>query len=230
MTYNNNKKYDLFDDLQRNLSNVVDTIINHPYIHALEKKQIRKDKLEIFVCEQFHIIANDKRNFAFMISKTSNDAASKLFIDCLNAELKALENLMVFAEAMDINEIMMESYEPLSGCQSYTNYLTKLAVYGSDAEILAALLVDLPVWGNNCEKMSYILQKNYDFTKNSCKFLDNFANTLPEEFIKKSKELILSSINDISMNEKKIHIATRIIINYELSFWDTIYKYSIIKQ
>jgi len=40
MIHNNNT--DLFDDLQRNLSKLVDTIIYHPYIHALEKKQISK--------------------------------------------------------------------------------------------------------------------------------------------------------------------------------------------
>ena len=228
MIHNNNT--DLFDDLQRNLSKLVDTIIYHPYIHALEKKQISKDKLEIFVCEQFQIIVNDKRNFAFMISKTPNDIASKLFIDCLNTELKSLENLMVFAEAIDINRIKLESYEPLSGCQTYTNYLTKLAVYGSDAEILAALLIDLPVWGNNCGKISYIMQENYGFTRKSCKFLDNFAIPLPEDFISKSKELIMSSINDSPLNVKKIRIATRMIIDYELTFWDTIYKHSIIKQ
>lgn len=51
MIHNNNT--DLIDDLQRNLSKFVDTIIYHPYIHALEKKQISKDRLEIFVCEQF---------------------------------------------------------------------------------------------------------------------------------------------------------------------------------
>jgi hypothetical protein len=43
---------------------------------------------------------------------------------------------------------------------SYTNYLTKLAVYGSDAEILASILVDFPVWGSNCGKMSSALKKN----------------------------------------------------------------------
>ena len=68
MIHNNNT--DLFDALQRNLSKLVDAIIYHPYINALEKKQISKDKLEIFVCEQFQIIVNDKRNFAFMISDT----------------------------------------------------------------------------------------------------------------------------------------------------------------
>src|SRR6478672_7395214 len=98
MIHNNNT--DFIDDLQRNLSKLVDTIIYHPYIHALEKKQISKYSLEMFVCEQFQIIVNDKKNFAFMISKTSNDIASKLFIDCLNAELTALENLMVFAKAL----------------------------------------------------------------------------------------------------------------------------------
>lgn len=37
----------------------------------------------------------------------------------------------------------------------------KTGSYGSDAEILAALLIDLPVWGANCSKMSSILKKNY---------------------------------------------------------------------
>lgn len=223
-----NSKSNFIDNLQRNLSNIIDAIIDHPYIHTLEKKQISKDKLEIFICEQYHIITNDKRNFAFMISKTANDTARKLFTDCLNAELNALGNLMVFAETLNINKIKIESYEPLSGCQSYTNYLTKLAVYGSDAEILAALLIDLPIWGDNCGKMSYILQKNYGFNKKSCIFLDNFASTLPEKFINKSKELIMSSIS-IPLNEKRIYISTRLILDYELTFWDTIYKYSIIK-
>jgi thiaminase len=78
MILNNNA--DLIDNLQRNISNIVDIIINHPYIHALEKKQINKDKLEIFVFEQFQIIENE-RNFAFMISKTSNDTARRMIID-----------------------------------------------------------------------------------------------------------------------------------------------------
>jgi len=50
----------------------------------------------------------------------------------------------------------------LAGCHAYTNYLTRLAVYGSDAEILTAILVDLPVWGANCNKISIALKKHYD--------------------------------------------------------------------
>ncbi|MBA2268113.1 MAG: hypothetical protein H0W19_07230 [Nitrosopumilus sp.] len=224
-----NSKWTFLQDIQRDLTNIINTIYDHPYIDGLEKKQIAKDKLEIFICEQYKIIENDKRNFAFMIAKTSNDLASKLFTDCLNAEINALENLNIFAEAMNIDKRKMESYEPLSGCQAYTNYLTKLAVYGSDAEVLTALFIDLPVWGHNCDKMSSALQKNYGFDNKSCKFLDSFATPLPKEFTDKSKELILSSVVS-SYDEKIIRTAARLILDYEILFWETIYEHSTINQ
>ena len=221
---------DFIERIKSELSTTIDAIHNHEYIDALDKYEIRKEKLQIFVFEQYHIIANDRRNFALMISKASNDIASVLFTDCLNAEIDALKNLSAMAKELNIDDRKIDYYQPLAGCQAYTNYLTRLAMYGSDAEILSALLIDLPVWGNNCGKISYILQENYGFTRKSCKFLDNFAIPLPEDFISKSKELIMSSINDSPLNEKKIRIATRMIIDYELTFWDTIYKHSIMKQ
>ena len=147
MTRNQNKS-NFIELIRSDLSNTIDAILNHPYLYALEKKEISKAKLEIFVCEQYHIISNDKRNFAFMISKASSDVASKLFTDCLDVELNALGNLTIMAEKLIIDKRKIEDYEQLAGCQSYTNYLTRLAVYGSDAEILIALLIDLPLWGS----------------------------------------------------------------------------------
>jgi thiaminase len=200
-------------------------ILNHAYIAALEKKEISREKLEIFVYEQYHIISNDRRNFALMISKASNNIAIELFVDCLVVEVNALKNLLLMAEELGIGRKKIESYEPSAGCHAYTNYLTRLAVYGSDAEILTAMLVDLPVWGANCNKISIALKKNYDFKSNSCTFLDKFATPLPEEFINKSNGLIISSL---PIKEKEVHTAARLILDYELFFWDTIYKYSII--
>jgi thiaminase len=201
------------------------TILNQPYLYALEKKELSKVILEIFVCEQYHIISNDKRNFAFTISKISSDVASQLFTDCLELELDALVNLTIMAEELIIDKGKVEAYEQLAGWQAYTNYLTRLSVYGSDAEILTALLIDLPVWGANCSKISSILKKNYGFSEKSCIFLDKFACPLPEEFVNKSKELICIAILE---HEKSLHTASRLILDYELCFWDTIYKHSII--
>src|SRR5918995_3700514 len=210
------------ESIQSNLSKTIDMILNHSYIKALENKEISREKLEIFVHEQYHIISNDRRNFALMISKASNNnnTASELFLDCLFVEVNALKNLLLMAKELGIRS-KIESYEPLAGCHAYTNYLTRLAVYGSDAEILTAMLVDLPVWGANCNKISIALKKNYDFKSNSCTFLDKFATPLPEEFINKSNDLIISSL---PIKEKEINKAARLILDYELSFWNTIYK------
>ena len=221
----NQSKSNFIELIRSELSNTIDAILNHPYLYALEKKEISKVKLEIFVCEQYHIITNDKRNFAFTISKTSSDITSKLFTDCVDVELNALENLTIMAEELIIDKRKIEAYEQLAGCQAYTNYLTRLAVYGSHAEILTALLIDLPVWGANCGKISSILKKNYGFSETSCIFLDKFACPLPEQFVNKSKELIEI---DIVEHEKSLHTAARLILDYELCFWDTIYKHSII--
>jgi thiaminase len=220
------------ENIQNKLSKTINRILNHSYITALENKQISREKLEIFVYEQYHIISNDRRNFALMLSKASdNNTAIELLLDCLSAEVNALKNLLLMAEQLGISSSRnkLYSYEPLAGCQAYTNYLTRLAVYGTDAEILtAAMLVDLPVWGANCSKISFALKKNYDFTSTSCTFLDKFATTpLPEEFINKSNGLITSSL--LLLKEKEIYTAARLILDYELSFWDTIYEHSIVK-
>jgi hypothetical protein len=98
------------------------------------------------------------------------------------------------------------------------------AIYGLDVEILTAVLVDFPVWGANCGKMSSALKKNYDYSSNSCIFLDKFATPLPEHFVNQSNELIK---NALPTYEKEMRRAARLILDYELSFWNTIYKYSL---
>ena len=221
---NNNS---FIDKLESSHYKTIDAVLNHPYLSALEKNEIKREKLQIFVCEQYHIIKNDRRSFALMVSKSSDEVATELFTDCLSAEVKALENLVPMAEELGISgsRDRIESYEPLAGCHAYSNYLTRLAVFGSDAEILAALLVDLRVWGANCSKISSCLKKNYGFTNNSCMFLDQFAAPLPEDFIEKSNNLILR-FNNLAQKERVIQRAARLILDYELLFWDTIYKHS----
>jgi hypothetical protein len=64
----NQSKSNFIEQIRSDLSITIDAILNHPYLYALEKKEISKVTLEIFACEQYHIITNDKRNFAFTIS------------------------------------------------------------------------------------------------------------------------------------------------------------------
>ncbi len=66
-----NNEYFISNLWESSLFEATEMILKHPYILALENKKINKDKLELFVFEQYHIIKNDRRNFALMISKAS---------------------------------------------------------------------------------------------------------------------------------------------------------------
>jgi thiaminase len=68
---NNNDSIFFIKKVEDNCTKTIDAILNHPYLTALEKKQIKREKLQIFVCEQYDIIKSDRRNFAFMISKNT---------------------------------------------------------------------------------------------------------------------------------------------------------------
>ena len=183
------------DTLTRKFSSVVDKVLHHPYLLSVEGKKLSRENLKVFVCEQYHIISNDKRNFALVASRTSNSLSATLFQECLSFESIALDNLSLLANELSIDTSQLKSYEPLAGCQAYTNYLTRLASYGSEEEILIAMLTDLPIWGKNCERISAPLKKNYGLTEDSCLFLDRFATPLSEEFLKKSNEVIEASIS-----------------------------------
>lgn len=124
----------------------------------------------------------------------------------------------------NMDTTLLNSCRPLAGCRAYTNYLSRLCLYGTEAEILVAMLTDLPIWGENCKRISAALKKNYKFTETSCRFLDGFSAPLPEQFLKKSNEVIESNL---PCYKQEMETAARFILNYELMFWDTIYEYAI---
>lgn len=211
-------------DINHKFSSVIDKILHHQYLSCLENQKLSREDLKVFVCEQYHIISNDKRDFALAASRTSNTLSANLFQDCLSFESSALENLFILAKELNLETTQLKSYEPLAGCQTYTNYLTRLSLYGSEAEIMVAMLTDLPIWGENCKRISTALKKYYGFTEDSCIFLDRFAAPLPEEFLKKSMYVIES---DLYNHRTEMITAARLILDYELIFWDTIYQYLI---
>jgi thiaminase len=214
---------DFIGEVTRKYSDTIGKILYHPYLICLDNKQITRENLKIFVCEQYHIISNDKRNFALIEQRTSNSVSANLFKDCVSFESSALTNLTLLQNEINLDVTQLKLYKPLAGCQAYTNYLTRLCSFGNEGEILAALLTDLPVWGQNCKRMSSALKKKYKFTNDSCRFLDAFASPLPEEFLKLSNEIINSSL---FAYRKEMETAARFVIDYELMFWNTIYQYS----
>jgi thiaminase len=215
---------EFINSIERSSSSIINRILNHPYISDMESGKIPKEKLRLFACEQYYIISNDRRSFAIMASRASDNTSAGLFQDYIKVEDKALANLDLILTELNIGKKELDFYEPIAGCQAYTNYLSKLALHGSDSSIVVAMLVDLPIWGKNCGRMGYALERTYNFTEDSCIFFHIFAAPLSQDYLKKSNEIIKSNIHT---NDKELHTAARLILDYELLFWDTTYQYSI---
>ena len=98
------------DTLTRKFSSVVDKILHHPYLLSVEGKKLSRENLKVFVCEQYHIISNDKRNFALVASRTSNFLSATLFQECLSFESIALDNLSLLANELSIDTSQLKSY------------------------------------------------------------------------------------------------------------------------
>src|SRR5437867_9730311 len=111
-------------DVTRKFSVIVDKIPNHPYLFSIDNKQLKRENLKVFVCEQFHIISNDKRNFAKVAQRTANSLYADLFKDCLSFETSALANLSLLKNELYMDILQLKSYKPFAGCHAYTNYLT----------------------------------------------------------------------------------------------------------
>jgi thiaminase len=215
---------EFIDSIEEKSKSLINRILNHQYISSIENGKIPKEKIRLFAIEQYYIISNDRRSFAIMASRASDNTSAGLFKEYVKVEDKALANLDLIINELNISKNELEFYEPIAGCQAYTNYLSKLALQGLESSIVVAMLVDLPIWGKNCGRIGESLKKNYKFTEESCIFFHNFATPFSQDYITNSNKIIRSNLQQ---NYQELRIAARLILDYELLFWDTIYQHSI---
>lgn len=92
-----------------------------------------------------------------------------------------------------------------------------MCFYRSDAELIAAFLFDAEVWISNARRISKALQERYDFTADSVQFFEMYAN------YQASDEQAIPPVQaalERGVSEREIHQAVRLLLEYELMFWD----------
>ena len=195
-------------------------IQEHPYLRALEKKQITMENLKDFVGEQYNIIQSDLRSDALLVSRFGATQSGTFLREVMDGEAQALSLLLDFARALGLNENQLREYEPQPGAQAYSSYVASLALYGLEAEIGAAFLVNFPSFGNNTRRMSAALQRNYGMTQHDTAFFDLFASPMPDF---ECNTLVMIQVGlDHGANPRLIKRAARLLQAYEKLFWDTV--------
>lgn len=197
-------------------------ILGHRFIAEAADGKLPREKLHRFVQEQVHIIRGDFRNIALYLARAEDLETQDLFLGGLSLERQALEALPKLAEGVGVSWALLEGADPAAGAFAFTNYFCRLGVYGSAGEVAAALAVDLDVWGENCRRLSEGLRRHYGLLPERTEFLDFFYPLSPE--FEAKLLAVVGKQAGLPDHPQKMRIAAKLALEYELMFWDTVYR------
>ena len=209
--------YQLVDQIRRDLEPLDDRILRHPYLEVLEAGRLDRADLRIFAGQQYHIITSDLRSLALMLSRHGTLPSRAFLLNVLQGEAAALEALLAFARPLEMTEQALRDVEPIPAAHAYCAYMAWLAMYASDAELAAALLVNFAAWGTNCGRLSRAVRDRYGFSGADTAFFDLFANLPP--FDQEALAVVQAGL-DRGVSAALIHRAARMLQGYELMYWD----------
>jgi thiaminase len=220
---------ELMDSIRAELAPLSSAVRGHRYLQALTEGRVPLDKLRLFAGEQYHIIRNDLRSFALLLSRQDDPEVRRFLLGSVEYEAAAFEALHPFVVALGMSTEDLEGYEPLPGAHAYTAFLGLTAAYGSAADMAGAFVVDLEGWGGNCAEMSRQLRMKYDLTPEQVAFFDHFAAE-DATYEQRSLELIdrlLGAEATPQTLERSIRRTARLMMSYEVMYWDAIYEASV---
>ncbi|MCS7146040.1 MAG: TenA family transcriptional regulator [Nitrososphaerota archaeon] len=205
-------------ELRSELKQVNEQIEKHPYIKDAESGALPLERLKLFVENQYYIVHHDMRSLALMAGRASRDDEVNYFSRLGQGDLLAFRELIKLGEELgtplrDFNEMRI-----LPSAVAYTHYLAWLSLYAGTGEQVAAIIINLPVWGRACGRLAAALERRYNVT--STGFLRGFAE--PPGWIEEEGIAILEKY--LPDAEGRVRLAAKMIQSYELGFWDALYR------
>ncbi len=213
-----NSARELIETIQTELKPLYQKIVNHRYPAALEAGKVAREALAVFAVQQHHIIASDLRSIALLLVRHGNLPSRSYLLGILQGENAAFEALAKFAQALGISDEELRASEPIPAAFAYSAFLAWLGLYGSDAEVAGALLVNFAAWGANCGRMSAALRANYGLKREAVSFFDLFASLPPASDA--AVAVIQDGLNR-GVASAAIARAARMLQEYELMYWDS---------
>src|SRR5260370_1966867 len=161
----------LVQQIRRQLKALDERIVRHPYLEALELGRVEREKLKIFAEQQYHIVGSDLSSIAILFARHGHLPSRSYLLNLLHGENAAVEALKEFALALGMREEELKASEPLPQAHGYCAFVAWLALYGSDAELAAGLLVNLSAWGADCGRISRGPKERYGPAAHGTRFL-----------------------------------------------------------
>lgn len=217
---------ELINQIRTELRSIDEQIVNHPYLSALEAGRIPQEALKAFAGQQYHIIRSDLSSVAWLLARHGHLPSRQFLAGILQGEMTALEALYRFAAALGMTESDLQAFDPVPQAHAYTAFVAWMALFGSDADLAGAFLVNFAAWGANCARMGRALQERYHFSAEQVAFFIHFANIPP--FEEPALEIIQSAL-ERGVSPESIRRSATLLQAYERMYWDAMLEVAQIK-
>ena len=169
-----------------------------------------REVLNRFVENQLYIIPHDLKALSHILSRTTQMDEVEFFKSLVDGDYEALKALHQLAEELNTRL----DYAKLSvKAVSYTHFLSWLALNGSPGDAAVALVVNLPVWGENVKRLG---ENAASLNIRSRRLFELFSG--PFETLEEKAEKIAERYLDWS----RYRFIAKTIQQYELDFWDSL--------
>ena len=201
------------------LKDVEQAVREHLYVRAFRDGRASVEALVPFIGHQYRILKADCRSASQLLQRVEGEEMGDFARRFLQGGLAARERLPAMAREIGLSEADLQAYEPSSEGVAYGAYISLLFNQGTAAEIMCALLVNLPTWRGNCRVLGRALRETYGWPSEATALLDGFA-AIPS-FDTEALPVIQAGLNR-NESPNAIARAARLVQGYERMFWDAI--------
>ena len=213
----------IFREIRKTLESVESKLFEHPFLKKVEDKKYSKKQIAIIPKEEYYIVSSDLLSSKHLLDRFGKGPSGVFFKTLVENEDFAQRNIVMLAQALGCSLAELEEHEPDPYCQVYPSYFARLALSGSEAEVLIALNSNFSVWWSACQRIAIALVNLYGVPKESTAFLNPLNEVPPPDT--PFDDLTVNAIKrglEQGVTEKEMIRVARLIQQYELFFWDAL--------
>lgn len=213
----------LLEDIGLQLEPLKHRIVGHPYVVMLEEGRVPRSALETLASQQYRIVTNGIRNIALILARFGHLPSARQLAFFLQAEFAVRDAVLEFARALGLTQETLEKARTVPEALMFSYYETFVCLYGSDADLITAFYFDAQVWIANARRVAQALQSKYGLSKEAVAFFEMYANYQPSP-----DDVVpyLQAALERGVPEDQIREATRLLLEYELRFWNAMAEVS----
>ncbi len=212
------KARQLLNSVRKELQPLNRKILDHPFITEALEGKLPAEAFKELAKQQYYIVYHDAKSLAQMASRATNLEELEFFSMLFQGDLQALRNLLKLARTLGLTTSELEAAQPIPEAVAYTHFLSWLSLHANPGEQAFAMVVNLPVWGENCSKLSKALKKNYNIKETS--FFDAFSG--PFTALEEAALKVIEPYAEVG----RFKFIALLIQRYEYLFWEALYRKS----